>query len=893
MICKPERCILSVYGVAGMAKKSRLQFIFTPEFFYPDDESQILNDENAQWQERFRKDPAHALYQLGFADPLAEESPSFAFLHHLASAFPEHLTRLPELELVRGQARVSLSDDQCGILLQTVPYALGSEYIDAAWLRRIFLRLQQEFSRDIADYRGTVSLYLAERSQNLRVPERIFFHLVENRQDHDFPFAFLATYATRGTDGRVRHMPLPFALTEFKDQHQTLLTLLSCLDKAAEASSLIAGFVQSGEMFHPLRLRTEEAYDFLKHVEDIEKAGILCRIPNWWKRKDTSISLTVRLGEGKTTILGFDTLLSMQPGLTVSGELLTPQEIRQLLEQTEGLALLKGKWVEVNHQKLKKLLAEMDRYHGEVSLCDALRMQSGLKEGEASPDGTILITNGHWLQHFIQQLRDPDALRTMKIPETVHASLRPYQKTGFTWLQTMGKLGFGMCLADDMGLGKTIQVLTYLEMLRWKDKRAAFLLIVPASLLGNWRKEIEKFTPALPFTILHGHTAEALTAKLSKKRTFLTITTYGMAVRLPVLQQMQWTGLILDEAQAIKNPLTKQTKTIKKIPASQRIAMTGTPIENDLTNLWSLFDFLNQGLLGTSTEFKHFAKGLSEHPEGYGRLKRMVSPFILRRLKTDKTVIRDLPEKWEQTDYVHLSKKQIILYRRQVAELEEKLNRADGIQRRGLVLSTITKLKQICNHPDQFLGQTEFAPADSGKFEMLRELCQTISEKHERVLVFTQYREITEYLAQYLAQIFGRSGFVIHGGTRVKKRTELVETFNGSTDIPFMVLSVKAAGTGLNLAAANHVIHFDRWWNPAVENQATDRAYRIGQMKDVMVHKLVASGTVEEKIDEVLSGKSELSEKVLESGAAKWITEMNNTDLLDMMRLTSLEADHE
>lgn len=869
-----------------MTKKNGLQFIFTADFFYLDDENQIFDDKTGQWRDLFRQDAAKALYRLGFAEVGEEESPSFVFLRHLAAAFLEQLTRLPELELVRGRAAVSLSDDQCRALLQTVPYALGTEYIDATWLRHAFLCLQQEFSRDIAEYQGTVSLYLAERSQNLRVPERIFFHLVENRHDDDFPFAFLATYATRDSSDRVRHMPLQFALTEFKDRRQTLLTLLACLDKAAEVSSLIADFVKSGEMFHPLRLRADEAYDFLKHVEDIEEAGILCRIPNWWKRRDTAVSLTVQLGEKNTPILGFDTLLSMQPGLMVNGEMLTQQEIKKLLAQTEGLALLKGKWVEVDHQKLRELLTEMDQYQGEVSLREALRLQSGIEKNVADPDNGPLITNGSWLQRFIRQLHSPETIRMMKVPATVHAVLRPYQETGFTWLQTMGKLGFGMCLADDMGLGKTLQVLAYLETIRRKDKQAAVLLIVPASLLGNWEKEIERFTPDLSFTILHGHTAATLTEMLAKKRKFLTITTYGMAARLPVLQQMAWTCLILDEAQAIKNPAAQQTKTIKKIQAVQRIAMTGTPIENDLTNLWSLFDFLNQGLLGTAAEFKRFAGTLSDHPEGYGRLKHMVSPFILRRLKTDKTVIRDLPEKLEQVDYIQLTKKQVILYRKQVADLEEKLSGTDGMERRGLVLATITKLKQICNHPDQFLGQSDFTPTDSGKFEMLRELCQTISEKRERVLVFTQYREITEYLAHYLEKVFGRNGFVIHGGTRVKKRTEIVDAFNGSAYVPFMVLSVKAAGTGLNLAAANHVIHFDRWWNPAVENQATDRVYRIGQKKDVMVHKLVAAGTIEEKIDTILSGKNELAEHVLGRGTGKWITELDDMELLNMMRLT-------
>lgn len=317
-----------------------------------------------------------------------------------------------------------------------------------------------------------------------------------------------------------------------------------------------------------------------------------------------------------------------------------------------------------------------------------------------------------------------------------------------------------------------------------------------------------------------------------------------------------------------------------------RIAMTGTPIENDLTNLWSLFDFLNKGLLGTSKEFKEYCKDLSEYSEGYSKLRLMISPFMLRRLKTDKSVIADLPEKLEMLDYASLSKKQTVLYRRTVSKMEEKLVNAEmGIQRKGIVLSTIMKLKQICNHPDQYLGQQVYAEEESGKFALLKEICETIYERRERVLVFTQFKEITEYLQQYLSTIFHAQGYVLHGGTPIHERSRIVDAFQGEKYVPFLVLSVRAGGTGLNLTKANHVIHFDRWWNPAVENQATDRAFRIGQEKNVMVHKLVCKNTIEEKIDEIISGKMQLARDVISSGGENWITELGDAELVNLLRL--------
>ena len=552
-------------------------------------------------------------------------------------------------------------------------------------------------------------------------------------------------------------------------------------------------------------------------------------------------------------MLGLETIISVKPQLYVNGENLTADDIKNLLEQTDGLAMIKGRWVEVNHAKLEKLLAEMEEIPEEISMLEALRMN--LDGSKISPDINGIISNGKWLSGIMNRIKKPEKIKTPELPKEFRARLRPYQETGYAWLKYMGSIGFGACIADDMGLGKTVQVLAYLEKMREEKKNAKVLLVVPASLLANWKKESEKFAPEIDINILHGRPAAELNQNLKKEKAFLTVTTYGMISRLEALK------------------------------GKMKIAMTGTPIENDLTNLWSLFDFLNKGMLGSSGEFKAFCRTLGDSPDGYARLKSIVAPFMLRRVKTDKNIISDLPEKIEKIDYTELSKKQTVLYRKTVKELEEKIETLSGIERRGTVLATIMKLKQICNHPDQYLGQKEFSAADSGKFGMLREICETVHEKRERVLVFTQFKEIAQPLADYMEEIFGVKGYVLHGGTPVSKRGEIVEAFQGEKYVPFIVLSVKAGGTGLNLTNANHVIHFDRWWNPAVENQATDRAFRIGQKKDVMVHKLVCSSTIEEKIDAIIESKKELAENVICSGGENWITEMSNKELMSILKL--------
>jgi len=449
-----------------------------------------------------------------------------------------------------------------------------------------------------------------------------------------------------------------------------------------------------------------------------------------------------------------------------------------------------------------------------------------------------------------------------------------------------------------MGLGKTVQVLAML--LRGLDggPRCPSLLIVPASLLGNWRQEAERFAPSIKLEFLHP--AEAGRERLAKivddpdrylPKADLVVTTYSMLVRQPWLAEQSWRLVILDEAQAIKNPATSQAKAVKKLAAHARVALTGTPVENRLGDLWSLFDFLNPGLLGSATVFKRFIKKLQARKTNqFAPLRQLAGPYILRRLKTDRAIISDLPDKTETTRFCNLTKAQVKLYEGAVQSLRKSLESADGMKRRGLVLQTLMRLKQICNHPSQLTGDGAYSTAASGKFLRIAEICEELAERQEKVLVFTQFREIVEPLERHLAGIFGRSGLVLHGGTGVKQRAAIVQQFQDEDGPPFFILSLKAGGTGLNLTAATHVIHFDRWWNPAVENQATDRAFRIGQRRNVLVHKFITRGTVEERIDALIEEKKQMAEELLSGEGEVNLTEMPDDELLRLVRLDVNQA---
>ncbi len=851
----------------------------------------------------YEQDPQNWLLFLGFADAEVPLSPSLDFWRRFSALFVHRLKLTPDLEQLRDRVDVPLARDELASLLSSIPAMVGGEYITAESLPVSWNNLGASFSRLIKQYSGTVAEFIRHYAPDSHLLGRIYFHLVENR-DGEYPFAFLATYSTRmGGDGQSRHLPLKYALQEYRDDQEKLLELLATVYEAAADSELIGNLLESNELFAPMAWDSNEAYTFLREVPLYEESGILCRIPDWWKGKQTRIRVQVRLGEKQPAMVGMDALLDFTPQLMVGEEALSPDEVSRLLAQVDGLAFIKNKWVEVDRKKLQQTLAAYEKAgklaeQGGLTLAEAMRLQlQGSQELASVTIGDELeVEHGQWLAAMFSKMSDPARLPKAQTSSGFQAQLRPYQQDGVRWLCGLHSFGFGACLADDMGLGKTVQILAFLNIIAENNRKnkqqgtAPSLLIIPASLLANWQQEIERFWPEMRVFYAHPsmhkpHRVNAPDISLQQELD-LVITTYALVQRYEWLHDISWNYVILDEAQAIKNPSTRQTKGVKQLQAANRIAMTGTPVENRLSDLWSLFDFLNPGLLGSGKEFTAFVKGLADHPDGYGRLRRMTGPFILRRLKSDKSIISDLPDKVEMKTWAELSRKQVVIYQQLVEDIGNTLEHADGIQRKGLVLAALTKFKQICNHPDQYAGVDGYAEKESGKFARLREICATIHEKREQVLVFTQFKEMTTPLADVLERVFGKPGLVLHGSVAVGKRKKIIEQFQGDGYVPFMVLSLKAGGVGLNLTRANHVIHFDRWWNPAVENQATDRAFRIGQKKKVMVHKFITRGTIEEKIDTMLEEKARLAGDVLASGGEKWLTEMDNDELSDLFALS-------
>jgi hypothetical protein len=820
----------------------------------------------------------------------------------------------------------------------------GGEYLSADTLSRLWHELDEWVRREIAESPQGAGAWLKESHPLWRLVGRVTFHLAENKRHPTHPFAFMASYASRlSSQSRVQHLPLGRALQEYAGagNKSALLNLLSPVQKAAEKSGFVRELVESNRIFKPLPWTPAEAYRFLKDAVICEEAGILVRMPDWWKGgRPPRPRVSVRVGQGRMAGLGADTLLDFAVETTLEGEPLTEAEWQALLQSADGLALVRGKWVEVDPAKLKDALAHwkkveaMTRREG-LSFFEGMRMIAGFAadtpsagedqtpESEREWSG---IQSGAWLEQVLAQLRDPNRLESEAEITGLQAQLRPYQKVGVNWLGFLARLGLGGCLADDMGLGKTIQVLALLLKIKTEDRvisahptgpsaakppltadadvaagnasargaavaspRLPSLLVVPASLLANWRAEIERFTPALNFLIAHPSETEdpaVLLGTPAGRRADLVMTTYGMLARLEGLRQREWNLAILDEAQAIKNSGTRQSRAVKEIKAAARFALTGTPVENRASDLWSIFDFLNPGLLGSASAFSRFIRARDDAKQpNYGPLRALTRPYILRRLKTDKRIIADLPDKTEVRAWCALTKTQAALYQKSVTELAEALENAEGIQRKGLVLAFIMRFKQICNHPSQWLGDGGYDPAASGKFARLRELTEEIAERQEKALVFTQFREITEPLMAFLSGVFHRPGLMLHVGTAVAQRRQLVEAFQRDDGPPFFLLTVKAGGVGLNLTQAAHVIHFDRWWNPAVENQATDRAFRIGQKQNVLVHKFVCRGTIEERIDQVIEDKKSLSAELLEGGGEKLLTEMSNSELLRFVAL--------
>ena len=853
----------------------------------------------------FARGAGHGLLMLGAAEVGQVLSPAFAYWRELGSRYVTEVCTRPDVE--EHHAEISPpSEGDLETLALAAPVMPGAEYLTVEVLHALWGEIDEAFSVEHAASKTTVQDFLKSLNPAWNVVGRVHFNLAENRKDEQAPFAFLATYTNRlSAHGKAQHLPLGQALREYAgaSNKDRLLSLLLPVQRAAERCGWLKQMVDAGEIFHPLRWSPQEAFCFLGDIPELERAGVVIRMPaNWRAGRPVRPQLTATVGGKSPSGLGKDALLDFQMEVTLDGERLSPAEVKEILASANGLALIRGQWVEVNRERLERM---MDRFRGAerlaakrgLTFAEAMRMLAGadVTKGEAAtgadPDWSRVIA-GPWLAETLKGLRSPEGLAKVDPGRELQGTLRPYQHVGVRWLHLLSRLGLGACLADDMGLGKTIQVLSLLLVRRKEseEKRRPSLLVAPASLLSNWASEIERFAPALKAIVAHPSAMPGGELKTVEPERLtgvdLVITSYGSLLRIPWLATTSWHFAVLDEAQAIKNSEAKQTRSAKKLEAQARIALTGTPIENRLGDLWSIFDFINPGLLGSAREFTSYTKRLADKPHNpYGPLRDLVRPYILRRLKTDKTVISDLPDKTEVKAFCQLSRKQAALYQQAVKDLAAQLGEAEGIRRKGLVLAFLMRFKQICNHPSQWLGDGAWAEDDSGKWARLRELCEVISAKQEKALVFTQFREVTAPLASFLGGVFGRAGLVLHGETEVKKRKELVKCFQEDESVPFFVLSLKAGGSGLNLTAASHVVHFDRWWNPAVENQATDRAFRIGQTKNVLVHKFVCRGTVEEKIDDLIESKKQLSKELLEGGAELNLTELKDEELLRLVAL--------
>ncbi|MCX7311380.1 MAG: DEAD/DEAH box helicase [Alphaproteobacteria bacterium] len=867
----------------------------------------LTPEQGSRLEQAFMRGAGHGLLCLGADEVGTALPPVLSFWRELGARYVTALCALPGIGEGGTKPSVPIpADGELDKMAAAVPPMTGAEYLTAGVLAGLWRGMDTAFDAELADVKLSVQEFLKSRHPAWNLVGRVHFNLAENRKDEEAPFAFLATYTTRlSAEAKAQHLPLGKALQEYSGarNRERLLSLLMPVQRATEYCPWLKPMVDAGEIFYPLRWSPQQALQFLKDVPALENAGVLVRMPASWRmNRPARPQVKATVGGTAPSQLGLDALLDFQMEVTLDGEKLSAAEIKRLLAHSDGLALIRGKWVEVDHERLRRTLDQFEAIERRaaidgLSFGEAMRMLAGAGIAENGVGGQADIdwsqtVAGPWLAETLAALRRPDGPARIDPGRFLQGTLRPYQQAGVKWLYLLTQLKLGACLADDMGLGKTIQVLSLLLVLKSQagDKRKPCLLVAPASLLANWAAEIARFAPSLKAVVVHPSAAptEKLKADDTKNLTDvdLVITSYGFLARSPWLGTTPWRLVVIDEAQAIKNPAAKQTKTVKQLRADTRIALTGTPIENRLSDLWSIFDFINPGLLGSSTQFSSFVKGLADRPHNpYGPLRDLVRPYILRRLKTDKSIIADLPDKTEVKTFCPLSRKQAALYQQAVEELARQLEDVDGMQRRGTVLAFLMRLKQICNHPSQWLGDGAWAEEDSGKLARLRDIAEVVAARQEKALIFTQFKQTTAPLAAFLGSVFGRAGLVLHGETEVRKRKELVRQFQEDENVPFFVLSLKAGGAGLNLTAASHVIHFDRWWNPAVENQATDRAFRIGQTKNVLVHKFICRGTVEDKIDRMIESKKQLAGDLLGVGADMLLTEMKDDELLKLVAL--------
>lgn len=666
------------------------------------------------------------------------------------------------------------------------------------------------------------------------------------------------------------------------------------------ASRLYPAIAPSFETEYPQfsRITPMQAYEFIKAVAwRLEDSGLGVILPpslanreGWANRLGLKISAeTPKKKQGR---LGLQSLLNFQWQLAIGGQTISKAEFDKLVALNSPLVEINGEWVELRPQDIKTAQTFFTTRKDQMALSleDALRFSTGDTQVIEKLPVVSFEASGA-LQELIGALSNNQAIAPLPTPAAFKGQLRPYQERGAAWLSFLERWGLGACLADDMGLGKTVQFIAFLLHLKEQDAlENPTLLVCPTSVLGNWEREVNKFAPSLKILQYHGDKRPKGKAFLEAvKKHDLIVTSYSLLHRdIKSLQSVSWQIIVLDEAQNVKNPEAKQSKAVRELEATFRIALTGTPVENRLQELWSILDFLNPGYLGNKQFFqRRFAMPIEKYGDtaSLTQLRSLVQPFILRRLKSDRDIIQDLPDKQEMTVFCGLTGEQAALYQQVVEQSLVEIESAEGLQRRGMILALLIKLKQICNHPAQYLKQATLEQHNSAKLLRLEEMLEEVLAESDRALIFTQFAEWGKLLKPYLEKQLGREIFFLYGSTSKKQREEMIDRFQHDPQgPPIMILSLKAGGVGLNLTRANHVFHFDRWWNPAVENQATDRVFRIGQTRNVQVHKFVCTGTLEEKIHDMIESKKQLAEQVVGAGE-EWLTELDTDQLRNLLIL--------
>lgn len=808
-------------------------------------------------------------------------------------------------------ARMAWSEENHGGRASASRAARTASNIHDAWLQALVsrngilhwpdLRAASAFARDLENWRRmTVTMTRSPYRFCMRLAEpeetgskaskpskekwRVEY-LIQSKKDASLLIPLADVVKPRSPGRKALGASLP-EITEF---------VLTALGQAAAFSE---GVTASLKVPGPsgFELDNRGACHFLTdEVPALQDLGISLMLPSWWLDGGKAAQPVVRIKAASPKMkaksrLSLDVLLDYDVQLSLGGLALDLKEIEALARLKEPLVRVRGQWMLVDQQQLAQALAFLEKgSRVKISARKALALSLDSEAGwQGLPVESVKITG--WLRDVAAQLQGAREVEELPEPAGLCGELRPYQVRGYSWLDFQRRWGLGACLADDMGLGKTIQSLALIQKEREAGEERPVLLVCPTSVANNWKKEAERFTPELPVLVHHGSDRRKREHfKDAAGNHAIVVSTYNLLQKdIEFMQDIHWAGVILDEAQNIKNPETRQARAARALQSDYRVALTGTPVENHAGELWALMDFLNPGLLGSQSDFKkryHRPIQLYQDQEATRRLKAVTGPFIMRREKTDRSIIGDLPDKVEIKEYCTLTREQASLYQAVVDDTLKKIESSEGIERKGLVLATLTRLKQVCNHPAQFLADGSPLPGRSGKLERLLDITGQILERREKTLVFTQYAEMGAMLQNCLQEHFAREALFLHGGVSKKKRDEMVARFQGESRGPdIFILSLKAGGSGLNLVEASNVVHYDRWWNPAVENQATDRAFRIGQTRNVMVHKFIVAGTLEERIDEMIERKSALAGQIVGSGE-KWLSELSNAEIRSLIAL--------